>query len=226
MSETTFRHEKKLAINYIDWAQLRSHLKYVAKPDEHAGADGSYRIRSLYFDNYRDKAVVEKLAGMSHREKFRFRYYGDDTGFIRLEKKSKHERMTNKQAAAISAGLCQDIIKGDHSALLHSDSPVLIELYEKMQTQLLRPKTIVDYKREAYVYGPGNVRITIDSCIRTSAHVGDFLKPESITVPATGITVLEIKYEAFLPDIIRDALQLNARHETEFSKYVVSRIAI
>ena len=30
-----------------------------------------------YFDNYRDKALREKIDGVSRREKFRIRYYND-----------------------------------------------------------------------------------------------------------------------------------------------------
>jgi hypothetical protein len=39
-----------------------------------------------------------------------------------------------------------------------------------MKWDLLKPKTIVDYTREAYVYPVGNVRITFDKSIRTGIY--------------------------------------------------------
>lgn len=224
MGEKKFRNERKLYINPTDAIELRNRLKILAKPDENAGADGTYKIRSLYFDNFADKAVVEKLSGQSRREKFRFRYYGDDLSFIRLEKKSKLKRLVNKETALIDAEECYTVLKGHQNILKEKENPLLLELYEKMKTQQLRPRTIVDYTREAFIYRPGNVRITIDSNIRMSNHVMDFLNPDSVMIPAANAIILEIKFDNFLPDIMRDAVQLNSRHETEFSKYVVSRL--
>ncbi len=91
------RHEHKLNINYSDYMQLSSKLRHIADFDENASDDGSYIIRSLYFDNYADKAVVEKLSGASRREKFRIRFYNNDPSFIRLEKKSKANRLCYKK---------------------------------------------------------------------------------------------------------------------------------
>ena len=82
------RHEIKHEITYHDMIILRKRLQTVMKRDSYA-KDGIYKIRSLYFDNISDKALREKIDGVNHREKFRIRYYNDDTSFIRLEKKSK-----------------------------------------------------------------------------------------------------------------------------------------
>lgn len=71
MTADKFRHELKYTINYFDFLELESKLKYIAKADENASADGSYNVRSLYFDNPYDKALREKIEGVSKREKFR-----------------------------------------------------------------------------------------------------------------------------------------------------------
>lgn len=107
------RHELKHHINASDYAQLRARLWAVAKPDENAGDDSSYIVRSLYFDNYSDKAVVEKLSGLSRRKKFRLRYYNNDTSFIRLEKKSKANRLSFKESVAITAEKCTALLAGE-----------------------------------------------------------------------------------------------------------------
>jgi len=218
------RHELKHFINASDCAQLRAMLRCVASPDPNAGVDGAYTVRSLYFDNYRDKAVVEKLSGLSRREKFRLRYYNGDTSFIRLEKKSKANRLAYKESAAISGAQCAGLLCGDYSVLKTPDEPLLMELYTKMNYQNLRPRSIVEYRREAYVYRAGNVRVTFDRGIRTSNNAAGFLNPDLVMIPASGAVILEIKYDGFLPDIIRDVLKIGNRNQIEFSKYVAARL--
>jgi len=196
----------------------------VANPDENAGDDGSYAVRSLYFDNYSDKAIVEKLSGQSRREKFRLRYYNNDTSFIRLERKSKANRLTYKESAPLAAEQCAELLVGNHACLKLSDAPLILELYTKILYQNLRPRNIVDYHREAYAYRAGNVRVTFDTRIRSSNSVSGFLDSNLPTIPAANAIIMEIKYDGFLPDIIRDILQIGWRNQTEFSKYVAARL--
>ncbi|MBB2183240.1 VTC domain-containing protein [Lachnospiraceae bacterium MD1] len=89
MRESQGRHELKHYINYADVLQLRARLPYVTDIDENAADGCSYRVKSLYFDNYNDKVLNEKMNGVNEREKFRLRRYNDDTSFIRLEKRVK-----------------------------------------------------------------------------------------------------------------------------------------
>ena len=217
------RHEWKIEISPVDLLTIRQRLNAVAKPDEHA-VDGKYEIRSLYFDNGADKALREKLDGVNMREKFRIRYYNADTSLIHLEKKSKFNGLCNKQSAVLTAQEAQAIVDGDLDWMLHADRPLVQELYSKMQSQGLRPKTIVDYTREPFVFGPGNVRVTLDYEIRTGMNCVDFLNPECTMVPAGNAIVLEVKWDEFLPDIIRDAVQLSGRRAGAFSKYAACRI--
>ena len=218
------RHELKHYINASDYAQLRARLHTVAKLDENAVEDGAYKIRSLYFDNYMDKVVIDKLSGQSRREKFRLRYYNDNTSFIRLEKKSKTNRLCYKESTVITADQCAALLAGKYEVLKVPEAPLLMELYTKTRYQNLRPKSIVDYHREAYIYRAGNVRITFDSRVRMSNSVAGFLNPDLTTIPAASAIILEVKYDGFLPDIIRDIIQIGFRSQTEFSKYVVARL--
>jgi len=210
-------------INVADYAQLRARLRAVAQLDENANEDGFYTVRSLYFDNYTDKAVIEKLSGLSRREKFRLRYYKGDSSVIRLERKSKANRLAYKESAAVTAEQCMEMMAGSYGCLKLPDEPLLMEFYTKIHYQNLRPKTIVEYDREAYLYRAGNVRVTFDRNIRTSNSVTGFLNPRLATIPASGAIVMEIKYTGFLPDIIRDLVKIGHRNQTEFSKYVVAR---
>ena len=218
-----FRHEWKHEISYLDMLALRQRLRAVAQTDQHA-AGGRYLVRSLYFDTPEDKALREKLDGVSHREKFRIRYYNGDTSVIHLEKKSKLGGLGNKQSAMLSVSEASAILQGDLAWMPDSERPLVRELYGKMRTQRLRPKTIVDYTREPYVYPAGNVRVTLDYDIRTGLRCPDFLSP-GITIPAGDAPIiLEVKWDAFLPSVIRDAIQLEGRHTSSFSKYAQCRI--
>lgn len=219
-----FRHEWKHEINYSDMVVLRQRLKAVMKPDENA-VDGKYFIRSIYFDNISDKALREKIDGVNCREKFRIRYYNNDTSLIHLEKKSKINGLGNKQSANLSAEEAQKIVDGDLDWMIDCDRPLVQELYSKMKSQGLCPKTIVDYTREPFVFSAGNVRVTLDYDIRTGLYCTDFLNPDCITIPAGNAPIiLEVKWDEFLPSVIRDIVQLESRRTAAFSKYAICRI--
>lgn len=218
------RHEYKHPITYQDYLIISGRLRYLAKQDKHVGADGTYRVRSLYFDNLSDKALREKTDGLDRREKFRIRYYNDDTSFIRLEKKCKLHGLCEKVSAPLTREEVIKICHGDTDFLLQSDRELLKELYAKMRYQLLRPRVVVDYKREPYVYGPGNVRITFDSDIRTSLYENHLFEKELLTVPVDrGGILMEVKYDAFLPEIMQMAVRVPNRKAEAFSKYAVCR---
>lgn len=218
------RHEWKHEITYGDLLTLRSRLRAVCQVDPHA-ENGVYTIRSLYFDTPSDKALREKNDGVSRREKFRIRCYNGDTGFIRLEKKSKFGGLGTKDSAPMTAEEVQKLLDGDLIWMIESPYPLLQELYSKMRWQGLDPKTLVDYTREPFIYGPGNVRVTLDYHIRTGLSCTDFLNPDCPTIPAGDSPILlEVKWDEYLPSIIRDAVQLPGRRSTAFSKYAACRI--
>lgn len=218
-----FRHEYKHQINFADIYGLRARLNAFAKHDPHADEDGTYLVKSLYFDNYMDKALREKQDGVNNREKFRIRYYGTDASFIRLEKKSKINGLCNKVSCPITAEECQKIIDGDLELLRDSKYELMRELYTKMKYQLLRPKCIVAYTRECFVYPPGNVRVTIDMNICGSNTVKEFLNPDLQFLRLFHNTILEVKWDEYLPQIIRDCVQVKSRHSAAFSKYAAVR---
>lgn len=217
-----FRHEIKHEISFSDRIAIRQRLRAICLPDPHA-VEGEYRIRSLYFDDPTDKALREKTDGVDRREKFRIRCYNGDLSYIRLEKKSKLNGLCAKRTAPLTAEQTQAILSGEPPRIGETGDPLLRELSVKMTTEGLRPKTIVDYTREPFVFPAGNVRVTIDYDIRSGLSCTDFLNPSCVTVPVTRAVILEVKWDEFLPDIIRDAVSLN-RREGAFSKYAACRI--
>ena len=216
-----YRHELKHSISRGDFLMLTSKIGLIAKPDENMQG-GEYFIRSLYFDSYSDKVLREKLDGMGEREKFRIRFYNMDSGFVRLEKKSKKEGLCLKRSAELTCGQVQKIIEGDIHFLEEAEAPLLRELYIKMLTEKLRPKIIVDYKRKAYVFPYGNVRVTFDYDISSSYDLENFFG-EASKIPVPNEIILEVKYDEFLPQIIADITQLGGRQSCSFSKYAAAR---
>lgn len=221
---TKYRHEWKHVINAADRIAIRQRLRVVARPDPHT-VDGKYMIRSLYFDDLNDTALREKIDGVNLREKFRIRYYNGDTSRIHLEKKCKTNGLCSKFSASLTRGEAQSIADGRIEWMRDDGRPLVKEFYVKMRNRGLKPKTIVDYTREPFIFGPGNVRVTIDYDIRTGMNGTDFLNPDCITVPAgDAAIILEVKWDEYLPDIIRDAVDLKGRRAEAFSKYAACRI--
>ncbi len=219
-----FRNEWKHEINYSDMLAIRHRLKAICKPDPNA-IDGKYFIRSLYFDNLSDKALCEKINGINMREKFRIRYYNNDTSHIKLEKKSNYDGLKTKQNVNLTKEEVQSILDGETNWMINSKNPLICELYSKMKSQGLRPKTIVEYMREPFIYPAGNVRVAIDYNIRTGIMYTDFFNENCVTIPAGAAqAILEVKWNEFLPSLIRDAVQLDGRCTASFSKYATCRI--
>jgi len=219
-----YRHEWKHEINYADRLVLLARLPAVMKRDSHS-VNGELKVRSLYFDSLNDKALREKIDGVNQREKFRIRYYNNKLSYIVLQKKSKINGLCAKEFCTLTKEEAQRIVDGDLSWMTSSGRPLCIELYSKMNAEGLRPKTIVDYTREAFVFEPGNIRVTMDHHIRTGMFRTDFLNPDTLTLSAGEPSiVLEVKWDHYLPDIIRDTVSLPGRRVGAFSKYERCRI--
>ena len=217
-----YRHEYKQRINMSDLIVLTGRLGYIAAPDGHM-KNGPYFVRSLYFDNYCDKALREKIDGINIREKFRIRYYDMDSSFIRLEKKSKKNGLCMKNSVQITREQTEEIISGNYDLLAEADEPLLKEFYIKLCSEQLRPKLIVDYRRRAYVYPYGNVRVTFDNEISSSGDVNGFFTARDGSLPVPEEIIMEIKYDEFLPQVIADITRLPARQSSAFSKYAAGR---
>ena len=219
-----FRHEVKHEINHHDMLILRQRLRTVMKPDSHA-INGQYTIRSLYFDNLDDKALREKLDGVNIREKYRIRLYNNNPNLIHLERKYKHGGLGYKNSTNLTPEQAQAIADGDVEWMSRSADEVILGFYTKIRNEGLQAKVIVDYTREPFVFGPGNVRVTLDYDIRTGIRCTDFLTPDCATVPVPDAPcILEVKWDAYLPDVIRDAIQLENRRNSAFSKYAACRM--
>ncbi|MCH1625970.1 polyphosphate polymerase domain-containing protein [Fredinandcohnia quinoae] len=219
------RTELKHEITKMDCHVLRNKLRHFMKPDPHAKNDGKYFIRSVYFDNFDNKILTQKKEGFYERDKFRVRLYDFNSDLLNLEKKSKRNNLTYKQKCSITSEEYEKIRAGD-IAWMEGDSRLLIQdLFIQMNLTQLKPVTVVDYEREVFIYEHGNVRVTFDSSIKTSFRNNDVLNPDLAMIDTNpDIVILEVKYDEFLPDVIKYLLQLGDRRKGTYSKYQISRM--
>lgn len=220
-----FRHEKKYIINNLQFNELKHRLTPIMDLDPILGDRSFYSIRSLYFDDYNDTCLKQVVYGISERYKFRIRFYNFNTNYIVLEKKYKINNMTKKMGCSISMEQVMDILRGNIS--ISKNNPKLLnELFLQMKTRLLRPKVIIDYDRIPFVYSAGCVRVTIDYNLSCSYDVLNFFNKDISRIPLMekGYSILEVKYNDFIPDFIRFGLQLNTLTRTSYSKYGRGRL--
>ena len=227
VTKPPYRSEYKYVVSTREQIILRNRLKGIMAMDTHSSKEGSYVINSLYFDTFYDRALQEKLAGVRVREKYRIRYYNNDTSFIRLEKKCKHCGRTLKYSTPISYRQAMQLLQKDVSSLQNSSDDLLQEFCIKLTTEHYIPKTIVQYTREAFCFPISNVRITLDSNLKSSTTFlqQDFL-PGTLVAPTMNCNqcIVEVKFDHFLPEFIQDVIQLSNTHHSAASKYAACRV--
>ena len=220
-----YRHELKYQVSDAQVQMLKNRITHLIPADCHAGADGTYTIRSLYFDDYENRCLRENEDGTDPREKFRIRIYNHSDQRITLECKRKERGKTHKTSCPLTRQQTELLMQGKILPDIASQPPLLQKLTMLMMTRRMRPVVIVEYDRVPYVYKNGNVRITLDTNIRSSSAVETFLAeqiPNRPVMPA-GQQLLEVKYDEYLPDFIYRALQLHSLRQTAFSKYYICR---
>ena len=217
-----YRNEWKYLIDTAQKELISKRLDPFLKLDAHA-QNGGYMIRSLYFDDYYNSAYEDKNAGVLMRKKYRIRIYNCSDSNIKLERKTKYGSYIFKESASLTREEVYKILDGDYAFLLRSEDPLCREFYVECVSNVLRPRTIVDYEREPWILEEGTVRITFDMDVR--AAVGSFDIFDS-TLPALSVLeagkfIMEVKFTEFLPQFVRDILPDRASEFTAASKYVL-----
>ncbi len=218
-----YRYEKKFLINNIQMELLKNNLSAALYLDKNIkNDDGSYFIRSVYFDDYKDTSYNQVIEGISKREKYRIRYYDYDSSYITLEKKSKVNNLGKKDKDVLTQEMTEKIIKGEE---VITDKTVVNELQRVMKSRFYKPVVIIDYKRRAFTYPINDVRITIDYNISCSYEIDKFFDKDINSIPLLekNTAILEVKYNDFLPDVIKRIINIKNMEVTSFSKYSTGR---
>lgn len=223
-----FRHEYKFILSLSQSLLLRERMAGIMRRDAYAGKTGAYEIRSVYFDDYDDTCYRQNEAGTDPRAKYRIRCYNASDERIVLEKKIKKNGMTKK--------LAQELTKEQYGLLMSAEragigsgfdeQPSLVrELLLLKQTRLMQPKVIVAYQRTPFTEASGNVRVTFDDDIASAKDFERFFAPQLHQRPImpVGKTLMEVKFDEFLPAYIKEALETGRLTQTTFSKYYLCR---
>ena len=225
MKEYKYRHELKFKISESAAEVLKHKLSLVMGTDNNAYYDdGSYLIKSLYFDDLNSKSYYEKMDGVLYRKKYRIRIYNDDDSFIRLEKKMKHNNMTAKEQILISKDIYCKILEGKLNEIDDAKG-LLLEFLNDARTKGLVPSIIVAYHRTAFTYPISDVRITFDSNIESGLYNYDLFDSSAPTyrVDEKGKIVLEVKFNEILPLHIANILSDIPSCREAVSKFAICR---
>jgi len=225
MHQQAYRCERKFLIGRPDLHLLRQNLSGTLQRDIHDREERGYSVRSLYFDDGHQSGLFEKFSGIPIRGNYRIRIYNEDGQFMRLEKKMHKGHLSRKLSRRISENEYRQILSNDISFLCTSDDFLSHDFYQRYQNTLLRPVVIVDYRREAFVYPVENVRLTLDTKIRTGLHGIDLFDSEIALIPALeeDLSLLEMKYDRFIPSFILQLTSLSMHTPVSFSKYACCR---
>lgn len=220
------RQEKKYLMTMADIYALSRHLESVMSQDPHNGAQG-YSIRSLYFDTLEERDYQSKMDGLELRRKIRLRIYDPAASFAMLEMKQKEGAYQKKRSLRVDREDAGQLARGQYDRLLHYSEPFAAECYALLHSQCYRPKTIVEYRRKAYVAKENKIRVTFDHQIRATETCMDLFAPDlnlyPVLDPFNG--VLEVKYNGFLLSYIKALVSGADRSELSVSKYCLARSA-
>ena len=189
--------------------------------------DNTYFIRSLYFDDINSTAYYEKIDGVLYRKKYRIRIYNNDSSFIRLERKWKHNNMTSKDQLKISKENCINLLTNQFDNIDKEllNNSLMKEFITDIKVFGLKPSVIVDYKRLAYTYHISEVRITFDERIKSGLYNCNLFNMNRITydVIDNNEVVLEVKFNEVLPEHISIILQTIPMYRQAVSKFALCR---
>lgn len=219
------REEHKYLLDLREASRIRSKLESFMAQDAHNGSSG-YLISSLYFDTENNRDFNSKLDGLELRRKLRLRYYPGG-GAVKFEIKQKQGSAQLKRSLVLNRPDAQKLIQSDYSPLLCMGFPFADECYALLTAEGYRPKTIVQYRRLAFINPVSDVRITLDSVVRATTGSFDLFSDKLNLHPVLNpfATILEIKTSGILLSYLKDMLGTADKSPCSVSKYCLARQA-
>lgn len=215
-----YRKEYKFFINSYQKKLMAIKLNNLCQRDSFSDADGGYVVSSLYFDDYNQSAFYDKVNGIKDRKKFRIRVYNHQTDVIKFERKIKRAYVTEKSYIPISQKEYEALVSGEVNFLRQKNHVVANDFFLNYRTKLFRPSVVVEYRREAFIYRYGDVRICFDYHLKAGVFQKDlFSNAYMVSALPQDQIILEVKYSGYIPDIIRNIIQTSNLQWQSNSKY-------
>lgn len=220
------RQELKFFVdNHLIEALIPEFNAYIKRDD--FCKDRAYPIYSIYFDTADWQAFYTKLDGNKRRQKFRVRsYYPNprDDEKVFIEVKEKNSGTVYKRRSPIKFGEVKELITG---APISIKTPVVDEWRYAVLKNAIKPKLLNRYTRLAFAseHFPG-LRVTIDQDLSYAmVNSLDFNQPTRGAYWSNGKSVIEIKFDRYVPMFIVDIIRRYNLTQVPVSKYCDSVIS-
>lgn len=223
----TYRHELKFVLSKKEYLLSSELFRATMRMDPNCGEGCQYWIRSLYFDTMDNSDFYEKVIGVNQRKKIRLRLYDLDQQKIKIEIKNRYNEYMMKETAFLEKNEVRQLIKGNREFLLKKNNPTLNRIFYYLTRDYYRPTVLIDYDREAYLSDIQNIRITFDKNIRASTIDFDLFSKNVQMIPIFDqeVIVLEVKFNQFLPQCLKEIISNSQGSRQAISKYCISRIS-
>lgn len=221
---TVLRREEKYPLKLQESIQYENLLSQILLTDSFS-SNGSYCVRSLYFDTIDDRDFFDKYTEQNLRRKIRLRIYSPQDTVAKIELKQKENIYQKKRSLLISREDALSLIDGNCSVLLQYPDAFAAELFSIMTQECYRPKSIVEYQRRAFMARENNTRLTFDREICATESCMDLFSENLPLYPVLGSdkAIFEVKYDKFLLGYISDIISAIDRRSISSSKYCMSR---
>ncbi len=218
------RNERKFLLSLEEFYRVSGYFSKILMEDPHNGWDG-YTVRSLYFDTPTERDFYEKEEGLEVRRKLRLRIYHPGDPFAVLEMKQKQGANQLKRSLQICREDARELTRGRYEALLNYPEEFAAECFGVLQMYAYRPKSIIEYRRKAFIAKENRIRLTFDHHITASETNLDLFADNPGLNPVWDpyFVVFEVKYNGFLLSYIRDAINMIQKSETSVGKYCLGR---
>ena len=151
------------------------------------------RINSLYLDTHDGRALEENLAGLSHREKIRLRWYGEAARGVSgvLEKKVRHNLLGWKERAPVEGAI--DIEDARRCSFVRALADRVPPSWRGVLMAGLDPVQWITYEREYLATSDGRLRVTLDGGLRACDQRHRARLSSRWSTPIPDYTVVECK---------------------------------
>lgn len=212
------RKEVKYVIDYSEYKQIQQVLEICMKKDINANKKGTYNIKTIYFDNYFQEIQKNKKNDINSVDKYRIRMYDNKETSIYLEKKTNENGYIKKIKEQINKNDVINILDGRYNEILEENPSLKTEMYLNIILKMLRPALLIEYERMAFADDLSGVRITIDKEIKSTIDCNSFFK--TIEGTSNNKYILEVKYNKYLPDYIKNIVINIKRKRRGKSKFI------
>ena len=200
-----YKFEQKRYINSQQCAAFQQKLLEVMKLDPEFPSEGKAHIRSLYFEPEKTTRENRRYGKVEEQYSLKWIQSGESDSFY-LIKKSVSCGSVKKQYQKLSMEDCKKMTATSPRWMSNSTCPLVRELSVKMNTEQLRPGTVLEFDRQAYVYDVGNVHATLDCGFACGKFQDNFLEVAEYEAIDRSVVLLKIRYEDFLPCTVQSLL--------------------